>query len=351
MGDQGEWGTLATYRCQDATNRLTIGFRVTEGAPAVLQAYVVPAIAPKACSIISYRWGVRAGGRLAGAAAHPHILQALGRVAEACAMLSVLQLRQWQWQWLCMVQGVQVWPYKPLLLPRRLPPLCLHQRESLDVVALAAQQGAHGGVDAPFSELTVTGGRGGVGLVMPPSRTSLRGGSPLASARMYILVRACPHLTYHKCPPIHPLPQARSRCKRCTPGRPPACQTCRRTPPAAAAAAAAARRATASGAATQAASWAAAWPAVARALSGARDKPGVVSDRHTISTPIQLVALVIGHILQDQLPPFHIVRSDNISTLALLHGDIMRAAAADKERGRGRGLLHIYRPARHDFVA
>lgn len=58
--DGGGWGTLATYRCQDATNRLTIGFRVCEGAPATLQAYVVPAIPPKACSTVSYRCARRA---------------------------------------------------------------------------------------------------------------------------------------------------------------------------------------------------------------------------------------------------------------------------------------------------
>ncbi|KAI8469474.1 MAG: hypothetical protein J3K34DRAFT_522137 [Monoraphidium minutum] len=49
------WATLATYRCQDATNRLTLCFRAREGGPGVLKAYVVPAIAPKTCGIVQYR--------------------------------------------------------------------------------------------------------------------------------------------------------------------------------------------------------------------------------------------------------------------------------------------------------
>jgi hypothetical protein len=63
-----------TFRCQDATNRLTILFKAQEGAPALLQAYIVPA-APlvQTCAVVQYRcvcslapgggaWGAR--GRL-----------------------------------------------------------------------------------------------------------------------------------------------------------------------------------------------------------------------------------------------------------------------------------------------
>lgn len=43
-------------RCQDATNRLIICFKVQEGQAGALQAYVVPAIPPKTCCVVQYRW-------------------------------------------------------------------------------------------------------------------------------------------------------------------------------------------------------------------------------------------------------------------------------------------------------
>ena len=48
---QERWATLATYRCQGATNRLAVAFRLDEGLPgAELRAVAVPAAAPKACA-------------------------------------------------------------------------------------------------------------------------------------------------------------------------------------------------------------------------------------------------------------------------------------------------------------
>lgn len=42
--------TLATYRCQDATSRLAVKFKVREGSkPATLTAFVIPQITPKSC--------------------------------------------------------------------------------------------------------------------------------------------------------------------------------------------------------------------------------------------------------------------------------------------------------------
>ncbi|GBF98424.1 hypothetical protein Rsub_10489 [Raphidocelis subcapitata] len=107
-GGPGGWATLATYRCQDATNRLAVSFRLPEGAPGLLQAFVVPAAPPKACGVVQYR----------------------------------------------------------------LVPLCLHQRISADVLemaAAAASAAAAGGGGStvvegsgqrqlPFSELTISGG-------------------------------------------------------------------------------------------------------------------------------------------------------------------------------------------------
>lgn len=49
--------------CQDATNRLTICFKAQEGQAGVLQAFVIPAIPPKTCSVVQHRWGWRFKGR------------------------------------------------------------------------------------------------------------------------------------------------------------------------------------------------------------------------------------------------------------------------------------------------
>ncbi|KXZ55148.1 hypothetical protein GPECTOR_3g298 [Gonium pectorale] len=46
--------TLATYRCQDSTNRLAVKFKVREGRAASLSAFVLPAISPKACVCVRH---------------------------------------------------------------------------------------------------------------------------------------------------------------------------------------------------------------------------------------------------------------------------------------------------------
>eukprot|EP00198_Chlamydomonas_reinhardtii_P000372 XP_001689707.1 bardet-biedl syndrome 7 protein [Chlamydomonas reinhardtii] len=46
--------TLATYRCQDSTNRLAVKFKVREGRSAALSAFVLPAISPKACVVVRH---------------------------------------------------------------------------------------------------------------------------------------------------------------------------------------------------------------------------------------------------------------------------------------------------------
>ncbi|KAG2424531.1 hypothetical protein HXX76_014412 [Chlamydomonas incerta] len=46
--------TLATYRCQDSTNRLAVKFKVREGRSASLSAFVLPAISPKACVVVRH---------------------------------------------------------------------------------------------------------------------------------------------------------------------------------------------------------------------------------------------------------------------------------------------------------
>ena len=53
-GGQGSSGLLATYRCQDAVNRLELRVRTVEGRYGALQAYVWPRIAPKTCRAASY---------------------------------------------------------------------------------------------------------------------------------------------------------------------------------------------------------------------------------------------------------------------------------------------------------
>lgn len=40
---------LATYRCQDNTNRLEIKIRTVEGQHGTLNAYVIPKVQPKSC--------------------------------------------------------------------------------------------------------------------------------------------------------------------------------------------------------------------------------------------------------------------------------------------------------------
>ncbi|KAL6757581.1 bardet-biedl syndrome 7 protein [Haematococcus lacustris] len=47
--------TLATYRCQDATSRLHVKFKVQEGTSGVLQAFVIPSITPKTCVAVSHK--------------------------------------------------------------------------------------------------------------------------------------------------------------------------------------------------------------------------------------------------------------------------------------------------------
>ncbi|GLC59925.1 hypothetical protein PLESTB_001554700 [Pleodorina starrii] len=46
--------TLATYRCQDSTNRLAVKFKVREGRSSSLSAFVIPAISPKACAVLRH---------------------------------------------------------------------------------------------------------------------------------------------------------------------------------------------------------------------------------------------------------------------------------------------------------
>mmetsp|Transcript_18765 Transcript_18765/g.40356 ORF Transcript_18765/g.40356 Transcript_18765/m.40356 type:complete len:735 (+) Transcript_18765:308-2512(+) len=47
--------TLATYRCQDATSRITVKFKVREGKSGSLQAFIIPNISPKTCVSVSHR--------------------------------------------------------------------------------------------------------------------------------------------------------------------------------------------------------------------------------------------------------------------------------------------------------
>jgi len=47
--------TLATYRCQDSTSRLSIKFKVREGAQGVLQAFIIPNISPKTCVSVTHK--------------------------------------------------------------------------------------------------------------------------------------------------------------------------------------------------------------------------------------------------------------------------------------------------------
>jgi hypothetical protein len=47
--------TGALHRCQDATSRLSIKFKVREGTSGVLQAFIIPSITPKACVSVSHK--------------------------------------------------------------------------------------------------------------------------------------------------------------------------------------------------------------------------------------------------------------------------------------------------------
>lgn len=47
--------TLATYRCQDATSRISVKFKVREGLSGSLQAFVLPNVTPKTCVSVSHR--------------------------------------------------------------------------------------------------------------------------------------------------------------------------------------------------------------------------------------------------------------------------------------------------------
>ncbi|GAX76228.1 hypothetical protein CEUSTIGMA_g3672.t1 [Chlamydomonas eustigma] len=47
--------TLATYRCQDSTSRLSVKFKVREGTGGILQAFVIPNISPKTCVSVSHK--------------------------------------------------------------------------------------------------------------------------------------------------------------------------------------------------------------------------------------------------------------------------------------------------------
>ncbi|KAF5828117.1 hypothetical protein DUNSADRAFT_18178, partial [Dunaliella salina] len=47
--------TLATYRCQESTSRLSIKFKLREGVSGTLQAFVIPNISPKVCMGVSHR--------------------------------------------------------------------------------------------------------------------------------------------------------------------------------------------------------------------------------------------------------------------------------------------------------
>ena len=47
-------GVLATYRCQEPTNRLQVCLRTSEGRYGSLQAYVWPRISPKTCRAATY---------------------------------------------------------------------------------------------------------------------------------------------------------------------------------------------------------------------------------------------------------------------------------------------------------
>lgn len=46
---------LATYRCQEASNRIEVKMRAVEGHYGTVQAFVLPRVAPKTCQICSYR--------------------------------------------------------------------------------------------------------------------------------------------------------------------------------------------------------------------------------------------------------------------------------------------------------
>mmetsp|Transcript_1112 Transcript_1112/g.2602 ORF Transcript_1112/g.2602 Transcript_1112/m.2602 type:complete len:727 (+) Transcript_1112:53-2233(+) len=47
--------TLATYRCQEATNRVDIAMEVVEGAHGTVQAFVIPNNPPKTCNVVTAR--------------------------------------------------------------------------------------------------------------------------------------------------------------------------------------------------------------------------------------------------------------------------------------------------------
>lgn len=47
--------TLATYRCQDATSRISVKFNVREGQSGILQAFIIPNVTPKTCVSVSHK--------------------------------------------------------------------------------------------------------------------------------------------------------------------------------------------------------------------------------------------------------------------------------------------------------
>jgi len=52
--EEGSTGLLATYRCQEVTNRLELHVRTSEGRYGQLQAFVWPRVQPKTCCAASY---------------------------------------------------------------------------------------------------------------------------------------------------------------------------------------------------------------------------------------------------------------------------------------------------------
>ncbi|KAG1679963.1 hypothetical protein FOA52_007027 [Chlamydomonas sp. UWO 241] len=47
--------TLATYRCQDATSRISVKFKVREGKPGTLTAFIIPNVSPKTAVSVTHR--------------------------------------------------------------------------------------------------------------------------------------------------------------------------------------------------------------------------------------------------------------------------------------------------------
>jgi len=122
----GASGLLATYRCQEVTNRLEVRVRTTEGRYGNLQAFVWPRISPKTCCAATCQRHTRAVHRLSPRfsasplLAFPHPRSAslliLGRYAIKPLSLHSRMLEH--------PKEAEL-PEAPATPPRPLPALCL----------------------------------------------------------------------------------------------------------------------------------------------------------------------------------------------------------------------------------